>query len=594
MLRFFIVILFLAVPACAQKMRDDMTPLGLSYELKVLEDTQTLAVSMTIVNAKRDRTYIAMPNWTPGSYRPQRFGEWVSNVKGKDTKTGQEVTVEKIDPLTWSVDTSKHRDVKITYEIEPRRWRFTGGEPKVGRVMTGMHYEGPATFMYIRGHERGTPVSCRYVLPKNWQVANGMLFDDDPFFRHAADYDTFVDCPTIVGLFDRVKFMVNETPFSCVFWNPQGKNKWDIKKFARTVVKPIVTEEGRVFGSYPFPRYVFLFTVSRFGGGGLEHLNSTSIGLSELAMAKNVRNGGAITAHEFFHTWNVKRIRPIALGPFNYRQENYTKNLWVSEGWTSYYGSLSMTRLGMRSQEQYLSGINNGIRRELSKPRRKEHAVTWASRDIWHAGRVREKGSRVDYYTYGELLGLVIDLKIRDVTDNKKSLDDVMRFLNRWFAERNVGFEEDDIERACTAISNYDFSDFFARYVDGTVDLPFAEYFVFAGLKFESTLLQADLPFPVRPHSKGLIVGSPRGSGLERGDIIMAINGKKMTDTTKFLSDKVGGEKVKLTVRGKMGKREVTLSLRSRKRLVTSLKPMKTTNRKQKAILKSWLSAHED
>lgn len=598
MTRIIIAIVALAATALSQTMRDDMTPMGLAYELQVLKDTQTLEIQVSITNAKRNRTHVAMPNWTPGSYRPQEFGKWVTDVEVVDSKSGKKVSFEQIDPLTWSIDTSKNQNIKVTYRIEPRRRRFTPVAPKEGRIMTGMHIEGPATFMYVKGHERGTPVTCRYRLPKSWEVANGMLFGQDPNFRHAADYDTFVDCPTIMGIFSRVKFDVEGTPFSCVFWNPTGEIKWDMEKYTNEVVKPIVTEQGRIFGSFPFPRYVFLFSVTSFGGGGLEHLSSTSIGLSTRAMTNNVMNGAGITAHEFFHTWNVKRIRPITLGPFDYRQENYTGNLWVCEGWTSYYGDLSMARLGMQTPERYLSGIGRSISRELNNPRHKEHSVYWASRDIWHRPRVSEKGSRVDYYSYGEILGLLIDLKIRDLTDNKKSLDDVMRFLNRWFAERNIGFEEDDIERACTALSNHDFSEFFSRYVYGTMDPPFAEIFTPAGIEYREVKLTADLPFASIAHTDGLLVRSPRSAGrkagLKRGDIITQIDGERVTNSVQYLTTKTGGETIVLTVKHQDQEetQEITVTLVSRNRVLRSLAPMANPDERQKRIFDAWMSAH--
>ncbi len=598
MIRFVVLSVILSSFVAGQSMGDDMTPLGLNYELRVLEDTQTLQVTMNIQNTKRRRTYVAMPNWTPGSYRPQKFGSWVSQVQALDPQTGMKIPVEQIDPLTWSIDTSENKDIKVTYVIEPRRRRFSPIAPKEGVTTTGMHYEGPATFMYVQGHQRGTPISCKYVLPQGWKVANGMMIGDNEMTRYVRDYDTFVDCPTIIGIFDRVEFSVNGTPFSCVFWNPQSKNNWDIKGFTNKIVKPIVTEEGRVFGSFPFPRYVFLFTVSPFGGGGLEHLSSTSIGLSSRGMANNIKSGASITAHEFFHTWNVKRIRPVALGPFNYRQENYTGNLWVSEGWTSYYGDITLARLGIISEESYLRQINGGITREMSNPNRQNHSVFWASRDIWHRGRVKDAGARVDYYTYGELMGLLIDLKIRHQSNNKKSLDDVMQFLNRWFAQRDVGFEEDDVERACTAISNYDFSDFFARHIYGTVPPPFAEYFSLAGIEYKQTNLKVGFPLIVRDHKNGLEVRAARSAGrragLKRGDIITKIDGKKVVDYVTYLSKIESPKTVALTVRskGENKPKVIELDLVTKTRHISSLKPMKSMSRQQKAIYRGWMAKH--
>ncbi|MCB0252041.1 MAG: M61 family peptidase, partial [Anaerolineae bacterium] len=179
-------------------------------------------------------------------------------------------------------------------------------------------------------------------------------------------------------------FKVDGTPVACVWWDMTEAYEFDMLA-ATEVVRTIVEEQASVFGSLPFFKYLFLYTISPTGGGGgLEHLNSTSIGLSARGLRASPESLAGITAHEFFHTWNVKRIRPIALGPFEYEQQNYTGNLWVSEGWTSYYGDLSMLRSGLLSRENYLRNMARTIQSELSKPRRKEHSVYWASRNVWH------------------------------------------------------------------------------------------------------------------------------------------------------------------------------------------------------------------
>ncbi|MCB0251943.1 MAG: hypothetical protein KDI07_25465, partial [Anaerolineae bacterium] len=204
------------------------------------------------------------------------------------------------------------------------------------------------------------------------------------------------DNPTILGKFLSRSFHCRNADFVCNFWNPADRYDFDVEAFV-AIVERIVDYQGSIFGGFPFRRYEFQYTVSPYGGGGLEHLTSTSIGLSDRAMAANPMSGASITAHEFFHTWNVKRIRPAVLGPFRYGVENYTGNLWVAEGWTSYYGDLTLMRTGLMDRERWLGQMADGIAREDSKPRRKEHSVTWASRNIWHRDDDRREGARVDY-----------------------------------------------------------------------------------------------------------------------------------------------------------------------------------------------------
>ena len=469
-------------PLAAQTNRDDLTPLEITYTTEVSNDLRSLRITMEVGNLRRPFTHVAMPNWTPGAYGIGRYGGRVQDLSAVGG-SGASLEVTRMDFQTWSVDPDGQDRMRVSYSLPAPRGRGRRGaaaEPE-GPV-TGFQVRGPSSYIYVRG-AKDVPVEARYVVPDNWRVANGLLTGENPLVRRARDFDTFIDAPTIYGIFVDYQFEVNGTPFTCVFFENSQTYDFDIEGFVE-VCRKIAAYQGEFYGSYPFPNYVFLFTLP--GGGGLEHLNSTSIGLNPQRMKLDVTAGASVTSHEFFHTWNVKRIRPVVLGPFEYEHENYTGNLWVSEGWTSYFGDLTLLRTGIIDRSAFLQLFERYIGREYNKQARLEHSVYWASRNVWHRGE--GASPRVDYYATGEILGALIDLKIRHETDNKKSLDDVMRFLNRWFAERGVGFQEGDIERACTAISNYDFGEFFARYVFGTMDPPFAEYFGYAGILYEETL----------------------------------------------------------------------------------------------------------
>lgn len=472
------LLLSLAGPwAVAQTNRDDLTPLEIAYTTRVSAQSTGLQITIDVANLRRPFTHLAMPNWTPGAYGIGRYGERVQDLEVMGD-SGQSLYVTQMDHQTWSVDTDGVDRMRVSYSLPAARGR-RGAGPEAGGPLTGFQVSGPNSYLYIRG-AKDVPVEARYVVPQGWRVANGLLTGTDPLVRRARDYDTFIDAPTIYGIFKDYHFEVNGTPFTCVFFENNQNYDFDVEGFVE-ICRKIAEYQGNFYGSFPFPNYVFLFRLP--GGGGLEHLNSTSIGLGPERMKSDVTAGASVTSHEFFHTWNVKRIRPAVLGPFEYEHANYTGNLWVSEGWTSYFGDLTLLRTGIISRSDFLSLFERYIGRELNKEARKENSVYWASRNVWNRGA----GPRVDYYAKGEILGAAIDLKIRYETDNRKSLDDVMRFLNRWFAERGVGFEEGDIERACTAISNYDFGEFFARHVYGTMDPPLKEYLAYAGIAYEES-----------------------------------------------------------------------------------------------------------
>ena len=572
--------------ADAQTNRDDLTPLEIAYTTMVSEDLKNFLVEMEVDKVNRPTMHVAMPAWTPGAYRVGNYGERVEDLTAR-TATGDALEVTRMDPGTWSIDTRGRSDVVVSYSVPAsRRGRRQGGGDAA--AVTGLSLSGPNTYVYVRGAKH-LPVTSRYVVPEGWRVANGLLPTADPDVRRARDYDTFIDAPGIIGLYQERSFDVNGTPFSCVFFQNTQEYDFDMDAFV-DIVRRIVTNQGELYGSFPFPNYVFLFTIP--GGGGLEHLNSTSIGLGAGDQKRDPEAGASVTSHEFFHTWNVKRIRPVVLGPFDYQQENYTGNLWVSEGWTSYFGDLTLCRTDIWNRDEYIAHLGGVISREMNKPRRKEHSVYWASRNSWHRFP-DEEGSRVDYYGTGELLGALIDLKIRHETDNKKSLNDVMRFLNRWFAERNVGFEEGDIERACTAVSNYDFQEFFARHVFGTMDPPFAEYLGYAGIDYEADVIACSFPFRLRGKR---ISGRPSEAdadlpGPRPGETVQAIDGVEFTDGDAFLRAHAPGDVVTLTLERNGETREVEVTLGDEETMTPTLTFRADATEKQLRIRESWLTS---
>ncbi|HEX5052688.1 MAG TPA: hypothetical protein VFZ65_13005 [Planctomycetota bacterium] len=576
------LILFGALPAFlpAQQNRDDLTPLDIGYTVSVLDDKATVHVDVDVHHLARPTTRVAIPNWMPGAYGIRDFGAQIDGLTA--TSGERKLDVLQIDPLTWSIDTQGIDTMRVAYDTKQRPGRF--GPRATGDEKTGMQISGPATYVYVVGAKE-RPVTVRYRLPEGWKYANGLLPTDDPLVRRARDYDTFIDAPTQVGIFKSYDFDVNGTPFQCVFFENQQRYDFDVPAFV-DLVKRIAAYEGSLFGSFPFPNYVFLFTIP--GGGGLEHLNSTSIGLNAAAQAKDPRAGAFVTAHEFFHLWNVKRIRPKVLGPFEYEHENYTGNLWVSEGWTSYYGDLALVRTGITSRDEFLSSFARYIQTELNKDSRKEHSVYWASRNVWH--RERDEAPRVDYYAKGEMLGAMIDLKIRHETDNRKSLDDVMVFLNRWFAERGVGFEEGDIERACTAISNHDFGEFFARHVRGTLDPPLAEYLAYAGIEYrEQNEVASALPFETRRGGNGLRVTTASVAEVQTGDVVTALGSERGVQPAVFLKERKPGEKVQVELLRDGKTEQVEVSLREQKRMTPTLRFVDAPTEQQQRIRDGWL-----
>jgi predicted metalloprotease with PDZ domain len=241
-----------------------------------------------------------------------------------------------------------------------------------------------------------------------------------------------------------------------------------------SMVQRICEYQIDLMGDLPFTKYVFLYHFNLgFGSGGLEHLNSTTISLSAPMLKDSVTTGASVTAHEFFHLWNVKRIRPKALGPFDYSQPVRTKALWFGEGVTSYYADLTQVRTGLITPQLFLYLQARQIRILQTNPDRLQTSVEKASWEIWERGY---GSAGVNYYNKGQLLGLLLDLRLRRETGNKKSLDDLFRYLNENYAKQGKGFKEDELPEIAGNIAGQDVSDFFAKYVAGVDELPYQEY----------------------------------------------------------------------------------------------------------------------
>ncbi len=570
----------------AQTQRDDLTPLEIAYTTTVSEDMKSLEIELVVESLARPVLHVAMPNWTPGAYGIRRYGERVEDLRAVGAG-GRELAITPMDHQTWSIATDGSDRVAVSY-ILPSTRGWWGQRPDEDAAITGVRISGPSTYLYVRG-AKGLPVTSRYVLPEGWQVANGLLPTADPMRKWAKDYDTFIDAPGTLGVFEERSFSVNGTDFRCVYFENAQEYDFDLDAFT-AIVEQIVVNQGQLFGSFPFADYVFLFHIP--GGGGLEHLNSTSIGLSADRQRQDPRAGASVTSHEFFHAWNVKRIRPITLGPFEYEHENYTGNLWVSEGWTSYFGDLTLCRTGIWSRAEYLEHLGRVISAEQSKVRRKEHSVYWASRNAWHRDQPDQTEPRVDYYGKGEMLGALVDLKMRHETGGRANLNDFMRFCNRWFAERGVGFEEGDVERACTAISNYDFGEFFARHVRGTMDPPFAEIFAYAGVDYTQEVIATGFPFPLRGNRIGGRWGADPVEGLpRRGERILAVDGAEWTSANDVLRGRQPGDEVRLRLRDGEEERELTVTLIEKETVIAELSFREGATPEQLAIREAWLSS---
>lgn len=441
--------------------------LAIDYTLTV-DPTEVKAgrfsVTLEVTGLPEGEVKVALPGWKPGAYR---LVDWFKTIKNVSATTleGAALDVKHPGERTWIVAPGHGGAMRLTYR-----------QLTVRRSTSWMSLEGPATWMYLPDHIRA-PCRVRFKLPGGWKIATGMTTTDDPAVFTAADYDTFADCPVELG-----ELTIDE-------WEIGGKKHYltynQSPRLDRDAMRDMCTEiaefQAKLFGEMPFDRYYFMWHLQRTQdfNGGLEHLNSTTLQIPEIAMLGSVRAMATLVAHEYFHLWNVKRIRPKLLGPFDYARPARVKGLWLSEGVTDYYAEVTCIRSGIWSSRRYLQSIVQHIAQlEQSRAYRRESVedASFAAFDRqWMAGGL-------DYYNTGKLIGLLLDIEIRVRTKNDKSLDDVMRLLNERFALPKPGFEDGDVIKACSEVAGSDMAPWFKRYVSGKDALPFVDLLRAGGL----------------------------------------------------------------------------------------------------------------
>ncbi|MBS1721729.1 MAG: M61 family metallopeptidase [Armatimonadetes bacterium] len=508
-------------------------------------------------------TSIAMPNWAPGSYRLSEGGGKIKSLVVKD-QTGHEVVLEHPDPATWSFSNKGITKVQATYSLDQT---FNG---------EGVHYSGPSTYMYLVGR---TQEKCQLVIgaPPAWNTYCGLEYVGRSLIMQARSYDELADNPVSCGKFVTDTYVSMGTPHTIVYHTGDA-SKVDRKKVVEAC-KFVSDSEGDFFGGHPFKKYVFHFTVmdSADGGWGLEHLASTQIGLAS-GVGDHTKT---VIAHEYFHAWNVKRIRSAVLGPFDYTKLPKTGALWWLEGVTDYYASLLTHRYGMFDEAFFFTEIESNIQRTRAAQARMEVSPYDSSFRVGEAsnGRGNSQGYRISYYNTGWVLGLCLDIELRSRTNGKKSLDDVEHLLWNQCKDNKPGFPEDGIRAALIKVGGVGMGDIYDKWVMKPGELPVEEQLAKVGLTFGKTSVSFKDPgFDAFGGQRGLRVGRLRtGDSIKEGDVILGVNGqsfegmsgqqanaafRKALDATLFggklsLVLKRGEESVNAEVPVSEGKRDV-------------------------------------
>jgi predicted metalloprotease with PDZ domain len=537
--------------------------------------------------------------WTPGYYQLLDFAGVVQNFNVTDAK-GTELKWEKSSKNVWRVYRNNTGVVKVSYDVKATI-AFVGNvylDETRGYITPG------GLFMYL-DQELHHPVTIAMKPYSKWtdRVATGL--DTIPGKYHvykADDFDVLYDSPFLMGNLEVLPpFTVKNKPHNFIGYQLPA---FDRQAFMDDL-KKIVETGSNIIGEIPYTHYTFLSMGA--GGGGIEHLNSTSLsfsggeGFNSPEARKKLYN---FIAHEYFHHYNVKRIRPIELGPFDYSKENHTNMLWVSEGFTVYYEYLIVKRAGLMNDEDMLGDLSSNIQNYENKPGHFYQSATQASYNTWNDGpngRVNEDINKtISYYDKGPVLGLMLDFNIRYATKNKKTLDDVMRLLYfKYYKQLKRGFTEQEFRNECEKMAGIPLPGLF-EYASTVKPPDYPKYFAYGGLSIDTNAtrtLNSWIGINVRQQRDTLKIvtvepNSPAwNKNIRGGTIILTIDGSPATKQLLYYTfeSKNNGDTLKLTVQKGLVKQDIAIVLGTKKEKTFKISPLPKPDSLQAIIYKSWI-----
>lgn len=517
-------------------------------------------VEMELKDFKPSELTVKMPVWAPGSYLVREFSRHVNEVRAVDG-SGKALKVTKTAKNEWKIAKGKAGVVKVRYEV----YAFELSVRTSFLDLSHGFVSGSSVFFYVDGfkelggHIDVYPYSSFKTITTPLPEAGESTQGDAGMQRFRFDsYDHLVDSPIEIGNQEVFYFQVGNTHHEVALYGlgnyDMGQLKTDMEKVVRAAID--------VFGQNPCKEYTFIVHNVINGQGGLEHANSCVLSVNRWTYAPGEYNNFlSLVAHEYFHLWNVKRIRPIELGPFNYDEENYTTLLWVMEGFTSYYDELLMVRAGYYSKEDYLRKLQSTINYVEGSPGSRVQSVAHASFDAWiKAYRPNENSGNttMTYYSRGAVIAALLDAMIIDKFDSKKCLDHFMRYLyDEFYIKKKRGFTEAEFQQALETFIGQDMDDFFNRYIYGTEIPDFRGIFSKVALNVTYTGKPvASFGATTAQEGGRVIVKSVRSNsaaedaGISVGDEIIGCNGMRVDQQTfeNFVGSLIVGEYLELIV----------------------------------------------
>lgn len=507
---------------------------SIKYNLRMTKpENHYFQVEMELDGFKEKQLKVKMPVWAPGSYLVREFAKNINLVTAFD-KSGNEIPVKKVDKNTWCIDKGKTKDIVVKYEV----YSFEVSVRTPFLDLTHGFVSGTGVFMYVDGYKDQSgklevflPEMFKTISTSLDETGDGVTKDGSTTFAYT-NYDQLADCPIEIGNQEVFSFDAAGVKHTVAMY---GVANYDIPTLQKDMAK-IVEAATAVFGQNPNKKYTFIIHNEVNAQGGLEHVNSTVLSVNRWTYDGAAYKGFlSLVAHEYFHLWNVKRIRPVELGPFDYDNENYTSLLWVMEGFTSYYDELLLLRAGYYTKEELLKKLFSSINYVEGSTGARVQPVAHASFDAWiKAYRPTENSGNttISYYPKGAAIAVVLDAMIIKEYEGKKSLDDFMQHLYATYYEgKGRGFSEDEFKKELESFLHQNMDLFYDNYINGTTMIDYPKYLGLVGLDVKYSgeakassglLLKGDKQvevYRIRAES------SAEEAGLSVGDEIIGCNG---------------------------------------------------------------------
>jgi predicted metalloprotease with PDZ domain len=586
------IVIALAAQCATQDWLAASPKFGASYTISLADPSNHLVkVKIELPPGPPERD-LQLPVW----YALYQVRDFAQHVRGMRVTNGPSVSVRKLEASKWRIDGAEN-GAEVEYEV------FADDPGAFGAELNSHHafFNLAEILMYpADGHD---PVQIRFAnIPSGWKTATVLPATPNGFA--ARSYDDLVDSPVEISAFEESDFDENGGHYRVIVDAVHGE--YDMNSIA-PMVRRIVNSATSWMNDRPFSTYAFFYHFAyRSGGGGMEHANGAAIAVSAETPSNDVTALAAITAHEFFHLWNVKRIRPQSLEPIDYSKANYTTALWFSEGVTNTVEEYILLRAGLLDERGYLERLGKSITELENRPAHLTQSVEESSLDTWmeRYSYYQRPERSISYYNKGELLGVLLDLKLRDATNGATSLRDLFQWMNTNYARKGRYFEDSEgVRRAAETISHARLKSFFDKYVAGTDEIAWNDYFSTVGLQLVAQSAEiADAGFvATRNFDSPLAVISvaensrAEKAGIAEGDIILEVNGEMAPqDLEPALAGLHPGDKLKIRVRNRSGDHELSWKLGAQQEVVFRLKDLASVTPSQMSRRAAWLKGESE